>query len=102
MLFEEKLRLQKTKLEKLEDDIKTVKEKNEKALKDNSSEIINKNGVAENAFLNVTVLEAKDIKPMDWGYTSDPYCVLYLDDERSTTTYKPTTLEPVWNEDFTL
>jgi len=67
---------------------------------ENQNEKLNKENIAENAFINVSVLEAKDLKPLDFRGKSDPYVVLILDDKKEKSTYKSDTLDPVWNEDF--
>jgi Ca2+-dependent lipid-binding protein len=53
------------------------------------------------AFLTVHVVEARDLKPMDMDGTSDPYVILQIEDQRIETSFKKSTLNPVWNESFT-
>ncbi|XP_014210937.1 protein unc-13 homolog 4B-like isoform X2 [Copidosoma floridanum] len=53
--------------------------------------------------LNVEVMEAKELNPLDSNGKSDPFCVLYLESaptHRFNTAVKPETLEPVWHEHF--
>lgn len=38
---------------------------------------------------------------MDSGGSSDPYVILEIENQRIDTTYKKSTLNPVWNESFT-
>ena len=102
MLFEERLRLHSTKLSKLVQEVEDNRVKNEKAYKDHINEPVNSEGVADNAYLNLTIMDAKGVKPMHWNGYSDPYCIIYIGDEKSKTSFKPVTLDPVWNEDFTL
>lgn len=57
------------------------------------------------AFLNVEIIEAKNLTPTDPNGLSDPFCILYLTSaitERHTTSVKPETLHPVWEECFVL
>lgn len=101
MVLEEKLRLKKIKLQKLDDDLRVMKDKFAKGMNEHKSEILTNEGISTNATLTVTLLEAKELKPMDYNGTSDPYVILELEGKKYTSSYKPATLEPVWNEDFT-
>jgi len=49
------------------------------------------------AVLRMRVIEAKNLPAMDWGGTSDPYCVATFENKtkRTPTIFK--TLNPVWN-----
>lgn len=103
MLLEEKLKLKKLKLTKLVDELEDVKEKLEVRYKENENEEINKYGVSTIANLDITLLEARELKPMDFNGKSDPYCVMTLNDkQRVISSYKPNTLNPVWNEKYNL
>ena len=53
------------------------------------------------SFLTVHCVEARDLKPLDVDGTSDPYVILQIEDQRIETTFKKSTLNPVWNESFT-
>ena len=53
------------------------------------------------SFLTVHVVEARDLRPMDMDGTSDPYVIVQIENQRSETTFKKSTLQPVWNESFT-
>jgi hypothetical protein len=101
MQLEEKLRLKKIKLTKLDEELKVQKEKFLKGVNDYKTERLNKEGLSENATLYITLFEAKDLKPMDYDGTSDPYVIFDLEDRKKTSSFKPDTLDPVWNEDFT-
>lgn len=37
---------------------------------------MNKYGIMENSVLTVSVIEARDLKPMDYDGNSDPYVIL--------------------------
>ncbi|KAF5278655.1 hypothetical protein FQA39_LY00697 [Lamprigera yunnana] len=55
--------------------------------------------------LNVEVVEAKDLVPMDSNGLSDPFVTLYLASNtarRYNSSVKPETLNPVWEEHFAL
>ena len=100
MVLEEKLRLKKIKLQKVDEELQKQKEKYAKGMKESKGESLNANGVSTTATLSITLLEARDLKPMDFNGSSDPYVVFRLDNHKSTSSFKPETLEPVWNEDF--
>lgn len=55
----------------------------------------------QGSFLTVHVVEARELRPMDVDGTSDPYVILQIEDQRIETTFKKSTLNPVWNESFT-
>ena len=54
--------------------------------------------------LNIRIIEAKDVKAMDFNGFSDPYCILSIFGDRTflTTNIKYETLSPYWNETFQL
>jgi Ca2+-dependent lipid-binding protein len=66
------------------------------------NELLNENGVAQNAILNITVVEAKDLTPMDYIGRSDPYVIINLDKQNEKTNFISDTLDPVWNEEFVM
>lgn len=100
MILEEKLRLKKIKLTKLDDDLRSAKEKYYKGMIDNKGEKTNIDEMADNSCLNVSLLEAKDLKPMNYKGTSDSYVILTLGNKKMTSAYRQGTLTPIWNEDF--
>ncbi|XP_046385161.1 protein unc-13 homolog 4B isoform X2 [Ischnura elegans] len=59
---------------------------------------------APDIVLNVEVIEAKELKPKDANGLSDPYCTLYLTSgsHRYNTSVKSETLQPSWEEHFSL
>jgi len=69
---------------------------------ENRNEIVNKYGIANNALLSVTLFEGRDLKPDDFLGKFDPYIMMRVDTEKITSNYKPDTLDPVWNEDYSL
>ena len=69
---------------------------------DNRNEIINKNGIANNALLSLTLFEGRDLRPDDFFGKYDPYIVIKVGQEIFTSSYRPDTVDPVWNEDFSL
>ena len=71
-------------------------------MNENKNEIINDKGISQNAILNISVLEARDLKPMDSMGRSDPYALISLDEQREKTKFISDSLDPVWNEDFVM
>jgi len=103
MLIEERLKLKKIKLTKTLKEIELYAEKSLKDRDKHKSEQLNEHGVASDATLNLVLLEARELKPMDFNGKSDPYCVFTLNgQQKQKSTYKPNTLDPVWNEQFNL
>jgi Ca2+-dependent lipid-binding protein len=102
MLLEEKLRLKNIKLKKLEEDLLITKDKYLKGMNENKEERMNENGVSTTSTISIQVLEAKDLKPMNIDGYCDPYVQLSMNNSKVLTSYKPTTLNPIWNEEFSL
>lgn len=71
------------------------------ACKQCEQEQLNKHGVAANSYVEVKLICAENLKPLDFDGTSDPYVVFELDGQSSQSTIKPNTLNPTWNETFT-
>jgi hypothetical protein len=93
--------LKQIRLQKFHDELSLTREKYKNAMIQNKKEKLNKNGIAETALLYVTVLEGKGV--ISKGFlTPDPFVVLSLDDHKQTSTYRPESVDPIWNEDFTL
>lgn len=103
VLLEEKLKLKKIKLEKLRDELQLSMNKTIKEKERYNNEQLNPFGVSLDAHIKISLLEARDLRPMDYNGKSDPYCILSIDGKhRQVSSYKPNTLDPVWNEDFFL
>jgi hypothetical protein len=102
MLLEEKLRLKNIKLQKLEDDLKLNKDKFLKGMNENKDEMLNENGVSRTSSLTVRIVEARDLKPMNYDGLSDPYAQITLGDKKVLSNYKTGTLNPEWNEEFSM
>ncbi len=100
--LEEKLKIQRIKLRKIDEDLGILLEKQQKGMADNRNEIVNKYGIAHNALLSMTLFEGRELKPDDYLGSYDPYVAIKLGKEKVTSNYKPDTIDPVWNEDFAL
>ncbi|PSN30836.1 hypothetical protein C0J52_20266 [Blattella germanica] len=64
-----------------------------------------KSRTAPTVSLHVKIIEGKDLKPTDPNGLSDPFCIFHLASDSSehyNTTIKEETLNPVWEENFTL
>jgi hypothetical protein len=77
-----------------------LSEKYLKGMNENRGEILSKEGIAKDATLYIRLLEAKELKPMDFDGTSDPYVMFELGGKKLTSSYKEETIEPVWNEEY--
>lgn len=55
--------------------------------------------------LNVEIIEAKELQPKDPNGMSDPFITMYVQSaptHRYNTSVKPATLNPLWEEHFSL
>lgn len=93
--------MKKIKLTKLDEELRSTKEKFLKGMKEYKGERLNNEGLSENATLYITLYEAKDLKPLNYSGSSDPYAIFILEGKKAMSSFKPETLDPVWNEDFT-
>jgi hypothetical protein len=100
IMLEEKLRLKKIKLQKLDDDLRITKEKYLKGMNENKGERLTDEGIGEMASLTISLLEARNLRPVQYNGMSDPCVIFKLNQKELTSSYKPQTLDPVWNEDF--
>lgn len=69
---------------------------------ENRNEIVNQYGVANTALLSITLFEGRELKPDDFLGKFDPFVIVILEKEKITSHYKEDTVDPVWNEDFSL
>ena len=103
LFLEEKIKLKVLKLTKLREELVPLLKKAKDEKERYYNERVNFNGVASDAHVKLCILEAKDLKPLDFNGKSDPYCIVSIDGKhKQTSSYKPNTLDPVWNEDFIL
>jgi len=74
-------------------------EMEEQLIQEKKTEVLNpRTGIMNGSVLTVHVVEARDLEPMDMGGSSDPYVRLSIQGQLFNTTYKKSTLNPVWNE----
>ena len=78
-----------------------LEEAKRKCMEAAKTETKNQFGIMVGSVLTVNVREAKNLKPMDTGGTSDPYVILSCERQRIETKYIPNDLNPVWDEIFT-
>lgn len=101
LYIEEKLKLKKIQLVHLSNEVKDSIKKLTSERNQHSNEKLNSNGIRDDAEVSITLMEARDLRPMDFNGKSDPYCVMTAGGYgKVKSTYKPNTLNPVWNEDF--
>ena len=65
------------------------------------TEMMNQFGIMEGSVLIVTVIEARELQPAFFGGGIDPFVVLNIEGQKIETSYKASTLNPIWNEWFT-
>lgn len=68
----------------------------------NKNEKLNENGIANDSLVNITLYEARDLKPEEFLGSFSPLVVLELDDQKDQSAYKQDNFDPVWNENFSL
>ena len=66
-----------------------------------NTEVTNSYGVMEGSNLTLTVCEAQNVKGGDWAGSCDPYCVVKVGNNQQQTKVLHS-LNPSWNENFTL
>lgn len=93
--------MQRLKLIKIGEDLDDLLKKQEKGIAANRNEILNNNGVVNNAILTVTLYEGRELKGDDFLGSFNPYIVMILDKEKDMSHYKEDTVDPVWNQDYT-
>ena len=102
ILLEEKLKIQRLKYKKIEDDLIFMRDKQHKNMILNKNEKLNKNGISEDSMINITLYEARDLKPEDFLGSFNPIVVLHLGNQKYVSNYKTAISDPVWNENFSL
>jgi hypothetical protein len=93
--------MQRLKLIKIGEDLDDLLKKQEKGIAANRNEILNNNGVVNNAILTMTLYEGRELKGDDFLGSFNPYIVMILDKEKDISHYKEDTVDPVWNQDYT-
>jgi C2 domain/EF-hand domain pair len=85
----------------LHENLKKIEEYQKKLLEAKSKETLNRYNIMKGSVLTVSVIEAKDLVPMDANGFSDPYVILECENQKVQSKYIPKTLNPIWNEEFT-
>lgn len=102
MVIEEKLRHKQIHLKQVIDEYILIRRKAEKGKQENINEQMNEFGISKTAEVQVSILEAINLKPMNFSGQISPYVLISLDRKEETTSYKEDTNNPVWNEDVQL
>lgn len=102
MVIEEKLRHKQMHLKEIIDEYSHLKERYNKGIKENQDEKLNAFGVAQNAELEIIIIEAYDLKSTNFSGRVDPYVVISFNGKEKNSNFKPDTLCPVWNESMRL
>lgn len=99
ILFEEKIKTKKIKVEKMIEDINLDLDRYKKNLGKHQNERPIGNGITNESTLFVTVYEAKELVSSVIG-ACDPFVVLYFQNQKEQTQLKRSTNTPAWNEEF--
>ena len=102
MVIEEKIRLKDMNLKQVIDEYTFLKEKNRKGIFDNQDEIINSKGISNHAEFSISILEASNIRSNNFIGRCNPYCQLEHGRSTQKTYIKEDTVNPIFNEDFSL
>ncbi len=102
MVIEEKLRHKEMHLKQVIDEYSLLRDKYQKGIIENKDEIMTPQGVAKNAELFITLIEAFNLKPEYFDGRIDPYAVIRFEGKEKVSNLKSDTFNPVWNEDFDL
>ena len=94
--------MHRIKYKKIEDDLIVMRDKQHKNMILNKNEKINQHGVAEDSVINITLFEARDLKPEDYLGSFYPVAVLSLGNQKEISNHKPNTCDPLWNENYQL
>jgi hypothetical protein len=99
--LEEKLKLKNKKLQYLLNELKeNLKEYNERMQK-TKNEILNKDGICENASLSITLFEAKDIIPLNINELPNTFVIFSVEGKKQKSNIIENSLNPQFFEDFT-
>jgi hypothetical protein len=102
ILLEEKLKMQRIKYKKIEDDLIVMRDKQNRNMIMNKNEKLNENGISDDSVLNITLFEGRDLKAEDFLGSFNPVIVLKIGTQKDISNVKPNTIDPVWNENFSL
>ena len=102
MVIEEKLRHKQFHLKHVIEEYSILKQKCEKERQINKDEKLNAFGISLTAELSISVLEAYNLQPTSFSGDIDPYVLIIFDGKEQTTSFKESTYNPVWNENFFL
>lgn len=105
-VFVEAIEILKNKIENCNKYISDYKRSKEQAIlkleEVKRNERLNQYGIQEGSSLTLFVIEAKELKPLDSGVSSDPFVEVELAGVKKTTPVQKRTLNPVWNKEFDL
>ena len=79
---------------------KAIQEYEEHLKEARDTEKLNRYGIMDNSTLTVTIIEALDLKALDFQGSSDPYCLLNFENQVEQTKTHTNTLNPVFDETF--
>ena len=99
--LEEKLKLKKKKLQNILDDLKENLKQYLERLEKSKNEILNRDGICENASLSITVFEAKDIIPKTNLSSPNTFVVFSVEGKKQKSNIIENSLNPQYFEDFT-
>ena len=98
--LEEKLKLKKKKLQYLLDDLKENLKQYLERLNKSKNEILNRDGICENASLSITLFEAKDIIPKKNLSSPNTFVVFTVEGKKQKSNIVENSLNPQFFEDF--
>ena len=98
--LEEKLKLKKKKLQFLLDELKENLKQYLERLNKSKNEILNRDGICENASLSITLFEAKDIIPIKNLSSPNTFVVFTVEGKKQKSNIVENSLNPQFFEDF--
>ena len=99
--LEERLILKKTKLNLLSNDLKSSLKEYEEKYEKTKNQIVNKDGICENANLSITLFEAKDLVPFSSNTKPNTFVIFSLNGIKQQSNLIENTNNPIYFEDFT-